>query len=105
MVGGGGRRAPPITSPVCLLVYVVPSIAALVASHEKAFGDIKTYYNEITHSNLDLIKTLKDEVRCHFRGRVGLCTSIDCLETVAPSGSHDCGCAECSLSLSFHSAD
>jgi ribulose 1,5-bisphosphate carboxylase large subunit-like protein len=37
-------------------------IAALVAAHEKAFGDIKMYYNEITHSNLDLIKTLKDEV-------------------------------------------
>lgn len=39
-----------------------PSPAALIATHEKAFGDIKAYYNEITHSNLDLIKTLKDEV-------------------------------------------
>lgn len=37
-------------------------IAALVSAHEKAFADIKMYYNEITHSNLDLIKTLKDEV-------------------------------------------
>ena len=37
-------------------------IAALVAAHEKAFADIKMYYNEITHSNLDLIKTLKEEV-------------------------------------------
>ena len=37
-------------------------IGALVAAHEKAFADIKQYYNEITHSNLDLIKVLKDEV-------------------------------------------
>lgn len=37
-------------------------IKALIASHEKAFGDIKLYYNEITHSNLDLIKSLKEEV-------------------------------------------
>jgi hypothetical protein len=31
-------------------------IAALLASHEAAFADIKSYFNEITHSNLDLIK-------------------------------------------------
>lgn len=37
-------------------------IQALIASHEKAFNDIKLYYNEITHSNLDLIKSLKEEV-------------------------------------------
>ena len=37
-------------------------IKALITSHEKAFGDIKLYYNEITHSNLDLIKSLKEEV-------------------------------------------
>jgi len=52
----------------CLFFAFIHSIAALVASHEKAFGDIKTYYNEITHSNLDLIKTLKDEVCCNLGG-------------------------------------
>ena len=30
--------------------------------HEKAFGEIKNYYNDITHNNLDLIRSLKDEV-------------------------------------------
>lgn len=33
-----------------------------VTAHEKSFADIKQYYNEITHANLDLIKLLKDEV-------------------------------------------
>jgi hypothetical protein len=37
-------------------------IQSVIASHEKAFADIKLYYNEITHSNLDLIKSLKEEV-------------------------------------------
>jgi chromosome segregation ATPase len=37
-------------------------IQAVIAAHEKAFADIKLYYNEITHSNLDLIKSLKEEV-------------------------------------------
>ena len=37
-------------------------IQAVVAAHERAFTDIKLYYNEITHSNLDLIKSLKEEV-------------------------------------------
>ena len=37
-------------------------INELMKKHEKAFGDIKTYYQDITHNNLDLIKTLKDEV-------------------------------------------
>jgi len=30
--------------------------------HESAFGEIKTYYNDVTHNNLDLIKTLKEDV-------------------------------------------
>ena len=30
--------------------------------HEKAFAEIKNYYNDITHNNLDLIKTLKEDV-------------------------------------------
>lgn len=37
-------------------------IQQLIASHEKAFTDMKLYFNEITHSNLDLIKSLKEEV-------------------------------------------
>lgn len=28
----------------------------------QAFSDIKNYYNDITHNNLDLIKTLKEDV-------------------------------------------
>lgn len=37
-------------------------IQQLISAHEKAFTDIKLYFNEITHSNLDLIKSLKEEV-------------------------------------------
>ena len=37
-------------------------IEALMKAHMKAFADIKNYYNDITHNNLDLIKSLKDEV-------------------------------------------
>ncbi len=37
-------------------------INELMKKHERAFGEIKVYYNDITHNNLDLIKTLKDEV-------------------------------------------
>ena len=37
-------------------------INALMKKHESAFGEIKTYYNDITHNNLDLIKTLKEDV-------------------------------------------
>lgn len=37
-------------------------INELMKKHEKAFADIKTYYNDITHNNLDLIKTLKEDV-------------------------------------------
>lgn len=35
----------------------------LINEHSKAFVDIKNYYNDITHNNLDLIKSQKDEVR------------------------------------------
>ena len=35
----------------------------MLAEHSKAFADIKNYYNDITHNNLDLIKALKDEVK------------------------------------------
>eukprot|EP00997_Jenningsia_sp_PLL12_P005162 NODE_2075_length_994_cov_61.579894_g1696_i0.p1 GENE.NODE_2075_length_994_cov_61.579894_g1696_i0~~NODE_2075_length_994_cov_61.579894_g1696_i0.p1 ORF type:complete len:282 (+),score=96.03 NODE_2075_length_994_cov_61.579894_g1696_i0:75-920(+) len=37
-------------------------IKELVTKHEKAFAEIKEYYNEITSKNLDLIKSLKEEV-------------------------------------------
>lgn len=37
-------------------------IAQLMTAHEKAFGEIKNYYNDITHNNLGLIKSLKEEV-------------------------------------------
>lgn len=34
----------------------------LIRNHEKAFGQMKNYYNDITNDNLQLIKDLKDEV-------------------------------------------
>ena len=37
-------------------------IKKLRKDHEQAFSEIKNYYNDITHNNLDLIKSLKDEV-------------------------------------------
>ena len=37
-------------------------INELMKKHEKAFGEIKNYYNDITHNNLDLIRSLKEEV-------------------------------------------
>jgi hypothetical protein len=38
-------------------------IEALMGEHQRAFSDIKNYYNDITHNNLDLIKSLKEEVK------------------------------------------
>jgi len=37
-------------------------IKQLMKAHEQEFSEIKNYYNDITHNNLDLIKSLKDEV-------------------------------------------
>lgn len=37
-------------------------IAQLMSSHDKGFAEIRAYYTDITHSNLDLIKSLKEEV-------------------------------------------
>ncbi|KAG0590128.1 hypothetical protein KC19_1G074300 [Ceratodon purpureus] len=37
-------------------------VLELTRKHEKAFTEIKCYYNDITHNNLDLIKTLKEDV-------------------------------------------
>lgn len=38
-------------------------IERLMKAHEKAFAEIKNYYNDITHNNLDLIRSLKEEVK------------------------------------------
>jgi hypothetical protein len=35
----------------------------LMAEHSKAFADIKNYYNDITHNNLDNIKQQKDDLK------------------------------------------
>jgi len=37
-------------------------INALMKNHEKAFSDIKNYYNDITLNNLALINSLKEQV-------------------------------------------
>jgi len=37
-------------------------INALMRNHDKAFGDIKNYYNDITLNNLALINSLKEQV-------------------------------------------
>ncbi|CAN0384371.1 unnamed protein product, partial [Ectocarpus sp. 13 AM-2016] len=34
----------------------------LMKNHEKAFGQMKAYYNDITNDNLKLIRSLKDEL-------------------------------------------
>jgi hypothetical protein len=34
-------------------------IASLMSTHQKAYSDLKIYYNDITHNNLSLISTLK----------------------------------------------
>lgn len=46
-------------------------IAALMRNHDKAFSDIKNYYNDITLNNLSLIDTLKEQVsQCVLLGSV-----------------------------------
>lgn len=42
-------------------------VAMLTKVHEQAFQEIKSYYNEITHSNLDKIHTLKEELHAMKR--------------------------------------
>lgn len=37
-------------------------INELIKKHEAAFQEMKSYYNQITSNNLDLIKSLKDEI-------------------------------------------
>lgn len=38
------------------------AIKELTAKHAKKYNDIKNYYQEITNTNLDIIKQLKDEL-------------------------------------------
>ena len=38
------------------------AIRELTSKHAKKYGDIKAYYQEITNTNLDIIKQLKDEL-------------------------------------------
>lgn len=37
-------------------------VTLLMDTHKRSFAEIKNYYNDITHNNLDLIKSLKEEV-------------------------------------------
>lgn len=54
-------------------------IASLLESHEKVFADIKLYFNEITHSNLDLIKvSLQLVIRPSFVYPLPLCPIANC---------------------------
>lgn len=39
------------------------AIAALKAKHDKKYQDIKDYYNEITRTNMDMITTLRSDLR------------------------------------------
>ncbi len=43
-------------------------INTLMKNHEKAFSDIKNYYNDITLNNLALINTLKVSLSPHVQG-------------------------------------
>ena len=52
-------------------------IERLMKTHEKAFTDIKNYYSDITHNNLDLIRSLKEEV--------GLVMMLDPVKGLKPS--------------------
>ena len=40
-------------------------IQAIVKEHQKKYQDIKNYYSDITATNLDLIKQLKNEINEH----------------------------------------
>jgi hypothetical protein len=38
------------------------AIRALTKKHEQKYSDIKEYYSEITNTNMDIIKQLKDDL-------------------------------------------
>ena len=49
----------PVLSVICGLQRKNGQIQSLMRNHEKAFSDIKNYYNDITLNNLALINSLK----------------------------------------------
>mgnify|MGYP001807461003 CR=1 FL=1 len=58
------RRRSPLPSFLLQEIHEIEErknthINELMKKHERAFAEIKNYYNDITHNNLDLIKTLK----------------------------------------------
>eukprot|EP00163_Fabomonas_tropica_P031532 TRINITY_DN752_c1_g1_i1.p1 TRINITY_DN752_c1_g1~~TRINITY_DN752_c1_g1_i1.p1 ORF type:complete len:312 (-),score=109.73 TRINITY_DN752_c1_g1_i1:960-1895(-) len=59
-------------------------INELMKKHERAFGEIKNYYNDITHNNLDLIKTLKQEVSVMKKNEV-CCLSLSLSRSLSRS--------------------
>lgn len=49
-------------------------INELTQHHERAFNELKNYYNDITLNNLALISSLKvDKVKFLYIRRIGLC--------------------------------
>ena len=58
-------------------------INELMRKHERAFADIKNYYNDITHNNLDLIKALKDDV-AEMKKREAQNEKLMCAHTPGP---------------------
>ena len=44
-------------------------IQAIVKEHQKKYQDIKNYYSDITATNLDLIKQLKNEFNEHQKNQ------------------------------------
>jgi hypothetical protein len=49
------------TSQPDLLLHVNSATQELMQQHKKAFSDMRAYYNGVTVSNLDLIRTLRVE--------------------------------------------
>ena len=37
-------------------------ISSLISNHDSAFTEMKNYYNAVTHNNLDVIKSLKEDI-------------------------------------------
>lgn len=60
-------------------------INELMKKHERSFAEIKNYYNDITHNNLDLIKALKEDVaemkKREAQNEKLMCVSKPCLSS------------------------
>jgi Zn/Cd-binding protein ZinT len=54
----------PLPTEAITLLFLLQNahINELMKKHERSFAEIKNYYNDITHNNLDLIKALKEDV-------------------------------------------